>query len=38
MADAILDDRQEGDSYRRIELITGQQRLRRWTAQEKPGS
>ena len=32
MADAMLDARQEGDSYRRIEVITGR---RRWTAQEK---
>jgi len=24
MADAMLDARQEGDSYRRIEVITGQ--------------
>jgi transposase len=35
MADAMLDARQEGDSYRRIEVITGQRRRRRWTAQEK---
>ena len=35
MADAMLDARQEGDSYRRIEVITGQCRRRRWTAQEK---
>jgi transposase len=34
MADAMLDARQEGDSYRRIEVITGQRRRRRWTAQE----
>jgi len=33
MSDAMLDARQEGDSYRRIEVITGQRR--RWTAQEK---
>jgi hypothetical protein len=25
----------EGDAYRRIELITGEQRRRRWTAEEK---
>jgi transposase len=31
----MLDARQEGDSYRRIEVITGQRRRRRWTAQEK---
>jgi len=35
MADAMLDARQQGDSYRRIEVITGQRRRRRWTAQEK---
>ena len=35
MADAMLDARQEGDSYRRIEVITGERRRRRWTAQEK---
>src|SRR3982074_2200952 len=35
MADAMLDARQEGDSYRRIEVITGQRRRRRWTAQDK---
>ena len=31
----MLDARQEGDSYRRIEVITGERRRRRWTAQEK---
>src|SRR5271167_4397569 len=35
MSNAMLDARQEDDSYRRIELITGQRRRRRWTAQEK---
>ncbi|WP_375144027.1 transposase [Bradyrhizobium sp. Ash2021] len=35
MADAMLDARQEGCSYRRIELITGERRRRRWTAEEK---
>ena len=35
MADAMLDARQDGGSYRRIEVITGQRRRRRWTAQEK---
>src|SRR6266496_1905692 len=35
MADAMLDARQEGGSYRRIELITGERRRRRWTAEEK---
>ncbi|RXG84550.1 hypothetical protein EAS62_39690 [Bradyrhizobium zhanjiangense] len=27
--------RQEGDSYRRVEVITGERRLRRWTGEEK---
>jgi hypothetical protein len=27
--------RHEGDSYRRIEVITGERRRRRWTAEEK---
>ena len=35
MADAMLDARQEGGSYRRIEVITGQRRRRQWTAEEK---
>jgi transposase len=35
MANAMLDARQEGDSYRRVEVITGQRRRRRWTAEEK---
>ena len=35
MADAMLDARNEGDSYRRIEVITGERRRRRWTAEEK---
>jgi transposase len=35
MANAMLDARQEGDSYRRIEVITGQSRRRRWTGEEK---
>jgi transposase len=35
MADAMHDARQDGGSYRRIEVITGQRRRRRWTAQEK---
>jgi transposase len=35
MANAMLDARQEGDSYRRIEVITGQSRRRRWRAEEK---
>ena len=35
MADAMLDARHKGDSYRRIEVITGERRRRRWTAEEK---
>src|SRR4030088_627241 len=35
MSDAMFDARQEGDSYRSIEVITGQRQRRRWTAQEK---
>ena len=35
MADAMLDARQEGGSYRWIEVITGQRRRRQWTAEEK---
>jgi transposase len=35
MANAMLDGRQEGDGYRRIEVITGQSRRRRWTSEEK---
>jgi transposase len=35
MANAMHDARQEGDSYRRIEVITGRSRRRRWTAEEK---
>src|ERR1700739_1717495 len=35
MVDAMLDARQEADSYRRIEVITGKRRRRRWTAEEK---
>jgi transposase len=35
MANAMLDARQEGDSYRRIEVITGQSRRGRWTVEEK---
>jgi transposase len=35
MANAMLDARQEGDAYRRIEVITGQSRRRRWTREEK---
>jgi transposase len=35
MADAMLDARHDDDSYRRIEVITGKRRRRRWTAEEK---
>jgi transposase len=35
MANAMLDARQEADPYRRIEVITGQRRRRRWTVEEK---
>jgi len=35
MANAMVDARQEGDSYRRIEVITGERRRRRWTTGEK---
>jgi transposase len=35
MSDAMLDARQEDGSYCRIEVITGQRRRRRWTAEEK---
>jgi transposase len=35
MTYVMLDARQEGGSYRRIEVITGQRRRRWWTAQEK---
>ena len=35
MANAMLDARQEDGAYRRVELITGKRRRRRWTAEEK---
>jgi transposase len=35
MANGMLDARQEGDSYRRVEVITGERRRRRWTGEEK---
>jgi transposase len=35
MVNAMLDARQEGDSYRRVEVITGERRRRRWTSEEK---
>jgi transposase len=31
----VLDARQEGDSYRRVEVITRERRRRRWTGEEK---
>src|SRR6267378_585093 len=37
MHEAMLDARHDGGSYRRIEVITGQRRRRRWTAEEKAG-
>jgi hypothetical protein len=35
MTNAMLEARQEGGAYRRVELITGQRRPRRWTAEKK---
>jgi transposase len=35
MVNAVLDTRQEGDSYRRVEVITGERRRRQWTGEEK---
>jgi transposase len=35
MVSGMHDARQEGDSYRRIEVITGQSRRRRWTSEAK---
>ncbi len=35
MANAMLDARHESDSYRRIEVITGQRQRRQWTSEEK---
>lgn len=35
MANTKLDASQEGDSYRRVEVITGERRRRRWTGEEK---
>jgi transposase len=32
---SMLDARNEGDTYRRVEVITGRQRRRRWTTAEK---
>jgi transposase len=34
-SESVADARQEGGSYRRIELITGERRRRQWTAEEK---
>ncbi|WP_246799698.1 transposase [Bradyrhizobium sp. CCBAU 51753] len=31
----MFDTGQDGDSYRRVEVITGQRRRRRWTGEEK---
>jgi transposase len=35
MVNAMLDARQEDGAYRRVEMITGRRRRRRWTAEEK---
>jgi len=35
MADAMLEARTEGRTYRRVEVITGQRRRQNWPAQEK---
>jgi transposase len=35
MANAMLDARHEDGAYRRVEVITGHRRRRRWTAEEK---
>lgn len=35
MANAMLDARQDDDAYRRVEVITGERRRRRWTGEEK---
>ena len=35
MSNAMLDAMQEGDCYRRVEVITGERRRRRWTGEEK---
>jgi transposase len=35
MLDARNDARTEGSTYQRVEMITGRQRRRRWTAEEK---
>jgi len=35
MLDARNEARNEGDTYQRVEVITGRQRRRRWTSEEK---
>jgi len=35
MSTSMLDARNEGGTYQRVELITGRQRRRRWTTEEK---
>jgi transposase len=35
MVTSMLDTRNEGGTYQRVEVITGRQRRRRWTAEEK---
>jgi transposase len=35
MVTSMLDARNEGGAYQRVEVITGRQRRRRWTAEEK---
>ena len=35
MVNAMLEARQEDGAYRRVEVITGRRRRRRWTAEEK---
>jgi transposase len=35
MADAMLEARNEGGTYRRVEMITGRRRRQNWPAQEK---
>ena len=35
MVTSMLDARNEGGTYQRVEVITGRQRRRRWTAEEK---
>jgi transposase len=37
MGNAMLDARQEDGAYRRVEVITGKRRRRRWTVEEKAG-